>query len=178
MTTTSLSTIAIVVSALSLLVSLCSFLWTLYKDSVYRAMVKVTVSIQNMPQLRGEHPVMDVINQGPGTVTLDYIMHESRPFYQRWRERKTRRNITFTKPPIGETLKPGDTFRHILSDQLLIFSEKLYFVGVCDTNRRVYFASTRQTKNVIKDLRNSPKWKAAYDQHQSTRRNKLDAAQR
>ena len=104
--------IAIALSVISIGISAANFLWSLYKDTRYRVSVQVTVSLQRLVN-HGERwtPVMDVVNYGPGTITLDFIMCDSRNFFRRMRDRYSHKTITYAQSPIGKKLEPGETYR-------------------------------------------------------------------
>ena len=152
--------IAICLSVCAILLTGANFLWTIYKDTAYRARVRVSVSNQRVTGIGGNWcPVMDVTNFGPGAITLDFTIFDSRSFLKRTWDRFSYKTITYSKSPIGKKLGSGDTHREILSDDLFVLGSGMKLVGVCDLTRCGYFAPGRQVRALTKELKTDPKWK-------------------
>jgi hypothetical protein len=105
------------------------------------------------------YPVLDILNHGPGSVTLDFLIFDNRPWYRRLNRRQSYKTLTYLKAPIGVKLVAGDSHREILSDQDFVLGELRTLVGVCDTLRVAHWAPRKQIRLVTKTLRSSPKWK-------------------
>lgn len=147
-----------IASLAALAVSLLTFLWTFYKDTAYRSKVRVSLTIA---QIHG--PVLDVVNFGPGSVTLDFLILDSRPWFERVTSRLNHKSIAFPTSPIGKKLEAGETYRHFMGDQPLVLGSGMKIVGICDMMRRAHYVPYRQVRAVVRERRNSPEWKPLFD---------------
>jgi hypothetical protein len=152
--------IAIIVSGLSLLTAFSSLFWTIYKDTRYRASVRVKLSQQRVDG-HGPFPVLEIFNHGPGGVTLDYYIFDRRSWYQRITTRKSRRNLIFSKSPLNIKLSAGDSHRRIMMEVDFAVGSPHALVGVCDMFRNAYFAPWSEVRLLNKAIRSSKNWTEA-----------------
>jgi hypothetical protein len=129
-----------------------NFFWSLYKDFRYRANVKVTISIQQ----RGAAmvPILEVINHGPGTVTLDYYIHDCLPWWRDLFSKRSRMKFTFPYP-LNIKLAPGDVHRQEEPLEFFIAGRGVTRIGVSDKMRNFYFAPRSQVRWVNHYVRNN-----------------------
>jgi hypothetical protein len=129
-----------------------NFFWNVYKDTHHRANVRVAVEVQQ----KGNRmvPVVEIMNHGPGTVTLDHFIHESIPWRRRLFRRRFKKHFA-SLTPMNIVLKPGEAHRQEELTDMYRAGIGITGIGVTDMMRNAYFAPTSQVRKVNRYIRKS-----------------------
>jgi hypothetical protein len=131
---------------------LLNSIWTFYKDFRYRATVRVVISVQQ----RGAAmvPMLEIMNHGPGTVTLDYFITDSLPLWHDLFSGRSRKKFSFPYP-LNIKLSAGEVYRQQQPLEFFVAGRGVTRMGVADMLRNTYFAPRSQVREVNQYVRNN-----------------------
>jgi hypothetical protein len=103
-------------------------------------------------------PVIEVLNHGPGTITMEVRTMDNRPW---WKRKFSRLSYTYAPTdhkPVA-ILGAGDIFREVLPEVWFAGVKRPPDVGFLDNWRNDYWAPRSDVWRVAKAIRQMPKWK-------------------
>lgn len=131
-----------------------NFLWNIYKDFRYRANVKVTISMQQRGSIMV--PMLEIMNHGPGTVTLDYYIHDCLPWWKDLFSKRSRMKFSFPQAQaLNIKLAAGEVHRQEEPLTLFLAGRGVTRIGVSDRMRNFYFAPRSEVRRVNRYVRNN-----------------------
>jgi hypothetical protein len=140
------------IALFALLVSGLNAYWTYYKDTHYRANVRISLAI--IQKASRMVPVMEIINHGPGTIVIDYYIHDSFPLWKFWLWNRCRKKFIFPNP-MNIKLGPGEVIRQEQGLEPFLAGKGATVMGICDTMRNFYFVPYFEVRRVNWEVRNT-----------------------
>jgi len=155
--------IAIAISFFSLALAIVSLGWNVYRDVFLKPRLKVSSSLVRLVSengLNGNYTALNVINLGPGHITLHAIRFENMNLIdnllRRWRYNggfitHDYRNPHSAKLPIR--IESGDSISYYFPlDELDPIWKNMSKIGVSDSFNRFHWATKRSLRELQKNL--------------------------
>ena len=154
---------ALIIAGLSLIISVFSLGWNVYRDVILKPRLKLRFSLSTLFHPTFSEPITSLIltatNLGPGSITCGMIHLKTAPFWRRV-IRRTKHAVLLHdyQNPLSANLPAklqiGEKIQLMIPYEKNCFlCEDVTHIGIADTFDRVHWAPARDVRKARKDYR-------------------------